>query len=267
MRDIVHIQGNVPSPLAPKKRGFSGLTPNHRASRRCGESGLVAAHGVFGPTRPLNGYEISYTFRGGCPIPPRPEKAGFFGTHPQSPRFAPLRGKWPRCRSWRFRSYATPERLRGFHARLVRLRPLIPLAFALTALGVLAVGGCQKKDRESSDDSSSKPAGAQARVRPDAVKPRLIPHLIKGPADPAAYLCAEDADCVVSCLRDGRCCPEPCPPCERAYRRDFLARLRRHIARRCVGLSCPDVHCAGGAGEGSVVPRCRRRRCVVERGP
>jgi hypothetical protein len=30
-------RGDVPSPLAPKKRGFSGLTPNHRASRRCRE--------------------------------------------------------------------------------------------------------------------------------------------------------------------------------------------------------------------------------------
>ena len=30
--------------------------------------------------------------QGGCPIPPRPEKARFFGAHPQSPRFAPLQG-------------------------------------------------------------------------------------------------------------------------------------------------------------------------------
>jgi uncharacterized protein YqhQ len=32
---------------------------------------------------------------GGCPIPPRPEKARFFGAHPQSSRFAPLQGKGP----------------------------------------------------------------------------------------------------------------------------------------------------------------------------
>ena len=51
---------------------------------------------------------------GGCPIPPRPprpEKARFFGAHPQSSRFAPLQGKAPDCRSARFRSYPTPKRL------------------------------------------------------------------------------------------------------------------------------------------------------------
>lgn len=140
------------------------------------------------------------------------------------------------------------------------------LSFVGAALGVLALGDCEKKAPGSSDAPSPRPASARVDAGPGADAPRLIPHLIKGPADPAAYLCSSDADCVLSCLCDGRCCPDPCPPCERAYRRDFVARLRRHIARRCVGLSCPDVRCGGGAGEGSGVARCRRRRCVVERG-
>jgi cobalt-zinc-cadmium efflux system outer membrane protein len=50
--------------------------------------------------------------QGGCPIPPRPEKARFFGAHSQSPRFAPLQGKAPIGRFSPFRSYVTPERYR-----------------------------------------------------------------------------------------------------------------------------------------------------------
>jgi hypothetical protein len=49
--------------------------------------------------------------QGGCPIPPRPEKARFFGAHPQSSRFAPLQGKLPYRHQAPFRSDLTPERL------------------------------------------------------------------------------------------------------------------------------------------------------------
>jgi putative nucleotidyltransferase with HDIG domain len=49
--------------------------------------------------------------QGECPIPPRPEKARFFGVHSQSSRFAPLQGRAPICRFAQFRSYVTPERL------------------------------------------------------------------------------------------------------------------------------------------------------------
>jgi ribonucleoside-diphosphate reductase alpha chain len=53
--------------------------------------------------------------QGGCPIPPRPEKARFFGAHPQASRFAPLQGealqeKPARCRMSRFRSHETRKR-------------------------------------------------------------------------------------------------------------------------------------------------------------
>ena len=49
-------RGDVPSPLAPKKRGFSGLTPNHRASRRCRERHQIAVGKAFGPSGQVNGY-------------------------------------------------------------------------------------------------------------------------------------------------------------------------------------------------------------------
>ncbi len=52
-------RGDVPSPLAPKKRSFSGLTPNHRASRRCKERRQFAVSRNFVPTRHLNGYARS----------------------------------------------------------------------------------------------------------------------------------------------------------------------------------------------------------------
>jgi len=52
-------RGDVPSPLTPKKRGFSGLTPHHRASRRCRESRPHAAKRVFVPTNHLNGSGVS----------------------------------------------------------------------------------------------------------------------------------------------------------------------------------------------------------------
>ncbi len=49
-------------------------------------------------------------FQGGCLIPPHPEKAQFFGAHPQSSRFAPLQGKVSDRLATRPRSYLTPER-------------------------------------------------------------------------------------------------------------------------------------------------------------
>jgi len=55
-RTLYTFRGDVPSPLARKKRGFSGLTPNHRASRRCTERRQFAVSRNSVPTGHLNGY-------------------------------------------------------------------------------------------------------------------------------------------------------------------------------------------------------------------
>jgi hypothetical protein len=49
------VKDELPSQLAPKKRGFSALTPEHPASRRCRQR-RFAAYGIFGPGWSLNGY-------------------------------------------------------------------------------------------------------------------------------------------------------------------------------------------------------------------
>ena len=102
--------------------------------------------------------------QGGCPIPPRPEKARFFGAHAQSSRFTPLQGKAPDRRFTQFRTYAAPERLRwsfgplssarcGLVAVLgAAVRTLVLGAAVLlgTALAAAGCGGGQHVDRDGS---------------------------------------------------------------------------------------------------------------------
>ncbi len=56
---ISSLRGEIPSPLAPKKRGLSGLTFHHRASRRCKERRQSAVSRNFVFPRHLNGYQTA----------------------------------------------------------------------------------------------------------------------------------------------------------------------------------------------------------------
>jgi hypothetical protein len=133
--------------------GWIGLRRRRRAARPPRTPKTAARTAPRGPSRA--GKEPGPRFRGapvsvqgGCPIPPRPEKARFFGAHPQSPRFAPLQGKAPIRRLSLFRSYVTPERLRA------------PFA-CLLALAVATAGGARCDCGENTGNEHCPDAGPQ----------------------------------------------------------------------------------------------------------
>ena len=77
---------------------------------------------------------LSVPVQGGCPIPPRPEKARFFGAHPQSSRFAPLKEKEPARRFAPLRSYEAPERLPPSNTSALLMPVALPALLMSVAL-------------------------------------------------------------------------------------------------------------------------------------
>ncbi len=82
-------RGDVPSHLAPKKRGFSGLTPNPRASRRCRERRFFAVYRLIGPTKPLTFYR--WTLIGATSVAVNLVGWGLLGHHLGRPAAGPER--------------------------------------------------------------------------------------------------------------------------------------------------------------------------------
>ncbi|WP_437680893.1 hypothetical protein [Sorangium sp. So ce131] len=77
--------------------------------------------------------------------------------------------------------------------------------------------------------------------------------------------CATDADCVVSCAREGDCCDQLCPPCDQAFHREALKALESWRAERCAAASCPVAKCM--APKEDSIARCSAGQCVAERVP
>lgn len=54
--------------------------------------------------------------------------------------------------------------------------------------------------------------------------------------------CHSDADCVVSCRRDGDCCGDLCT-CQQVYNTGFAKELERFQAASCQDARCPKAKC------------------------
>lgn len=76
----------------------------------------------------------------------------------------------------------------------------------------------------------------------------------------SALACESDADCVVSCYKDGRCCEELCG-CSRVYHRTFAARLAAAVKANCSpDVVCPVARCVGTK---SAKAACDGGKCVL----
>jgi hypothetical protein len=82
-------------------------------------------------------------------------------------------------------------------------------------------------------------------------------------ASAAALACSSDADCVVSCYTDGRCCEELCG-CSRVYHRTFAASLAAAVKANCSpNVVCPVARCQGTK---KAQAACEEGKCVLVRG-
>ena len=70
--------------------------------------------------------------------------------------------------------------------------------------------------------------------------------------------CAQDSDCVLSCVVDGDCCAERCG-CKQVYNRHFLNAIEAHQRALCGDPECPEVKCAVSGGD--PVVQCQAGLC------
>lgn len=143
-----------------------------------------------------------------------------------------------------------------------------PILLGLTVLATWPDAGCDDPFSPRDPPPRRTPAADAGAPSPDAEcrlpDPRTDPYfsasrdpkvwqnrrlclLGQGADDPVVSACRVDADCALGCVADGWCCAGSdivfsCR-CHRAYRADFLRRLRAHVESRCGGASCPDERC------------------------
>jgi len=156
------------------------------------------------------------------------------------------------------------KRIRSMHCTKMTLSTCSQWLLVLfMSLGSLAlVPGCrnasisavgQPEARETAPDATSATRDPERRV------PRK---LARDANEPLA--CGADADCVITCRTDGRCCLEQCG-CSQPMSRSFLARLETHLSAECG----PDPLCpvAGCVGTKLNEPRCENGQCTARKLP
>lgn len=118
------------------------------------------------------------------------------------------------------------------------------------------------------DAKEARPAGASSKPltkkeAPPTDVPRL-PHTFApiGADSPTARTCHSDADCAVSCYRDGRCCKELCG-CSQVYNQTYARKLAQAVAQSCSpDVVCPVARCRGTPGGTAV---CEEGQCALKR--
>lgn len=114
-------------------------------------------------------------------------------------------------------------------------------------------------------------APAPAEAAPAEAKPLtmgrpkgdVVLPIAEGRSDAELRGCQTDADCAVTCRRDGHCCPDLCT-CETVYNTAFIAQLDAAQAH-CDARKCPVARCAPPAY--TVVPVCQRGLCAARKDP
>lgn len=73
--------------------------------------------------------------------------------------------------------------------------------------------------------------------------------------------CDADADCVLGCISDGSCCPDPCAHCEIVYNAEQYTRVQQLHEKMCADwtYNCISADCA--EPEFDREPRCVKGRC------
>jgi len=107
-----------------------------------------------------------------------------------------------------------------------------------------AEGPVTQAEARHGDGSAPGPSspGAEREVR-RLKNPRRFSEV--GGTAPERVGCATDADCAVSCIRDGGCCDELCG-CSQVYNRKHLAALERAKSALCdKDVPCPVARCSG----------------------
>lgn len=75
--------------------------------------------------------------------------------------------------------------------------------------------------------------------------------------------CQSDADCAITCRRDGDCCPELCA-CTSVYNKAFIAELEQQQAH-CDARKCPVARCEAPTHDLAAV--CEAGVCAVRQTP
>jgi hypothetical protein len=127
------------------------------------------------------------------------------------------------------------------------MRPAL-VASALYALCAASLTGC----------TPPAPAAPAAPLR--SFFGGAVPPLAVGDGARESTACKTDADCVLTCDTDGRCCPQLCV-CTHPFNRAFAARLRAHIASTCGAAICPVARCM--LPKATPSPVCRSNVCSV----
>ena len=91
-----------------------------------------------------------------------------------------------------------------------------------------------------------------------------IDALLETTSDEEAKGCVEDADCQVTCLRDGSCCGQLCQ-CTNVYNSAFVAKLQAQREASCADAMCPVASCMAPTEQ--PVARCVESMCTVEMKP
>ncbi len=109
----------------------------------------------------------------------------------------------------------------------------------------------------------AKPSKQAGTSEPNEDESPKLPHTFApiGATSAAARACQSDADCTLSCYRDGRCCKELCG-CSQVYNNTHAKLLADAVARNCSpDVRCPMAGCRGTKGGKAV---CEAGQCVLE---
>ncbi|AUX41654.1 hypothetical protein SOCE26_030760 [Sorangium cellulosum] len=137
---------------------------------------------------------------------------------------------------------------------------------SLVLAGITALAGCHKEAPPQAPPAPGPaPSDGSQTSRGDTTSGGDTPAAGSGSNAAPGPRCATDADCVVSCAREGDCCDQLCPPCDQAFHREALGALQQWRAERCAAASCPVAKCM--APKEDSVARCSAGQCVAERVP